>query len=263
MIQGYTGVAVVDEQTQIVVEAHAHGTGSEQELLMPLVEVTQDLRKDSTAVAADAGYHSEANLKVLDEAKVDAWLPDNGYCKPDERYADQGQHKAKPDPLHDKTAKPAKTALFKPDDFEFNPENRTCVCPAGKRLYGHGSNCVVNGYRAIKFQGALQDCVPCDMRGQCLRTPAKTKTRQVAFFLGKAEGYESYTDRMKVKIDSDAGRQMITRRFATVEPVFGNLRYNKRLDRFTLRGRIKVDGQWKLYCLIHNIEKLAHHGYGQ
>ena len=54
---------------------------------------------------------------------------------------------------------------------------------------------------------------------------------------------------------------MITRRFATVEPVFGNLRANKRLHRFTLRGKTKVDGQWKLYCMMHNIEKLAHHGY--
>ena len=62
VVQGYTGVAAVDEQTQIVVEAQAHGTGSEQELLLPLVEATQDLRKDSTTVAADAGYHSEANL---------------------------------------------------------------------------------------------------------------------------------------------------------------------------------------------------------
>ena len=66
---------------------------------------------------------------------------------------------------------------------------------------------------------------------------------------------------MKTKIDSDLGSQMITRRFATVEPVFGNLRGNKRLDRFTLRGKTKVDEQWKLYCLMHNIEKLAHHGY--
>ena len=38
---------------------------------------------------------------------------------------------------------------------------------------------------------------------------------------------------------------------------------NERLNRFTLRGRAKVDGQWKLYCLVHNIEKLAHHGYAQ
>ncbi|WP_374339739.1 transposase [Methyloversatilis sp.] len=43
--------------------------------------------------------------------------------------------------------------------------------------------------------------------------------------------------------------------------MFGNLRHNKRLDRFTLRGRTKVDGQWKLYCMVHNIEKLGHHGY--
>ena len=48
---------------------------------------------------------------------------------------------------------------------------------------------------------------------------------------------------------------------STVEPVFGNVRYNKGLDRFTLRGRTKVDGQWKLYCLVHNVEKLAHAGY--
>jgi len=68
---------------------------------------------------------------------------------------------------------------------------------------------------------------------------------------------------MKRKIGSDQGRQMITRRFATVEPVFGNLRDNKRLDRFTLRDWSKVDGQWKLYCLVHNIEMLAHYGVGQ
>jgi len=53
------------------------------------------------------------------------------------------------------------------------------------------------------------------------------------------------------------------RRVAAVEPVFGNLRHKKRLNRFTLRGQKKVDGQWKLFCLVHNIEKLAHHGYGQ
>ena len=42
-----------------------------------------------------------------------------------------------------------------------------------------------------------------------------------------------------------------------VEPVFGNLRHNKRLNRFTLRGLNKVGTQWRLFCLVHNIEKLA------
>ncbi len=39
--------------------------------------------------------------------------------------------------------------------------------------------------------------------------------------------------------------------------MFANLRHNKRLNRFTLRGQRKVDGQWKLFALVHNIEKWA------
>ena len=84
----------------------------------------------------------------------------------------------------------------------------------------------------------------------------------MAIFLGRHEkAQEKATERMKRKIDTDQGRGMIARRFATVEPVFGNLRYNKGLNRFTLKGRQKVDGQWKLYCLVHNIETLANDGY--
>ena len=87
--------------------------------------------------------------------------------------------------------------------------------------------------------------------------------RQVSFFRGRLDEGESHTDRMKQAIDSETGRALYGQRFAVVEPVFGNLRHNKRLNRFTLRGQKKVDTQWKLYCLVHNIEKLAHHGYGQ
>jgi hypothetical protein len=134
----------------------------------------------------------------------------------------------------------------------------------GKLLYQNGSNCNHNGHLAVKFQGALRDCGPCTQRDKCLRKPDITPTRQVSFFYGKAPGDKtSYTDIMKRAIDSERGRALYGRRFATVEPVFGNLRYNKGLDRFTLRGQRKVDTQWKLFCLVHNIEKLAHHGYAQ
>jgi hypothetical protein len=66
---------------------------------------------------------------------------------------------------------------------------------------------------------------------------------------------------MQRRIDEPASRARYAQRFAVVEPVFANLRYNKWLDRFTLRRRTKVDGQWKLFCLVQNIEKLADHGY--
>ena len=80
---------------------------------------------------------------------------------------------------------------------------------------------------------------------------------------GGAAKPETHTTRMKRRIDTPEGRAQYGQRFGTVEPVFGNLCYNKGLDRFTLRGRVKVAAQWKLFCLVHNIEKLAHHGYAQ
>jgi len=68
------------------------------------------------------------------------------------------------------------------------------------------------------------------------------------------------TEAMRKYIDSPEGRAIYSGRIGTVEPVFANIRHNKRLNRFTLRGRQKVDVQWKLYCLVHNIEKLANYG---
>ena len=85
----------------------------------------------------------------------------------------------------------------------------------------------------------------------------------MAFFEKNRTSPLPYTERMKQAIDSDRGRKLYGRRLAIVEPVFANLRHNKRLDRFTLRTQPKVNTQWNLYCLVHNIEKLAHHGYGK
>ena len=273
VIQGYTGVAAVDAKHQIIVDAQAHGTGSEQELLVSVVRAIQSALDDDHAlftptslITADAGYHSEANLKQLAEMEVDALIADNGMRQRDPRFKDHDKHKQAPDPLHDKSGQKKgkkQAAVYRPADFHYDPATLTCVCPAGKTLYGNGRNCIHNGYTAVKFQGAQRDCVPCEQRDYCLRTPAKTQTRQVSFFQGRTDGAESFTDQMKVRIDSPEGQAKYGRRFATVEPVFGNIRHNKQLNRFTLRAQKKVDAQWKLYCLVHNIEKLAHHGYAQ
>ena len=263
VIQGYTGVAAVDSRHQIIVEAQAHGTGSEQDLLLPLIAATATHRTDQTLITADAGYHSDANITALAEQGTPALIADNGMRKRDERFKDQGKYKALPDPLYDKAHPKKGASHFRPKDFDYDAEAGTCICPAGRRLYQNGANCTHNGLIGTKFQGAQRDCLPCELRDKCLRTPDKTKTRQVCFFRGKADAQESATDRMKRAIDSEQGRALYGRRFATVEPVFGNLRHNKRLNRFTLRGRQKVDTQWKLYCMVHNIEKLARHGFGQ
>nr|WP_218149365.1 transposase [Marinospirillum celere] len=47
---------------------------------------------------------------------------------------------------------------------------------------------------------------------------------------------------------------------SVVGSIFGNIGTNKRLNRFSLRSKAKIQDQWQLYCLTHNIEKLAHYG---
>jgi IS5 family transposase len=71
----------------------------------------------------------------------------------------------------------------------------------------------------------------------------------------------NYSKEMAAKIDTERAQKRYPRRAAIVEPVFANIRTQKKLDRFTLRGKIKVTIQWLLYCLVHNIEKIANYGY--
>lgn len=260
VLQGYTGVAAVDSAHQIIVEAQAHGTGAEQELLVPIVTATQAHRRPDTLITADAGYHSQANLQALESMHVPALIADNDLRRRDARFATQARHLALPNPLHNKSPKTPTTACFTPHDFVYDPIARTCVCPAGKSLYRRGQARVTKGSIGEHFRGAKRDCMPCELRPQCLRTPATTPVRNVAFLQARS-ACDTPATRMKAQLDTPDGRAQYGRRFATVEPVFANLRHNKRLDRFTLRGRAKVDAQWKLYCLVHNIEKLANAGY--
>ena len=83
--------------------------------------------------------------------------------------------------------------------------------------------------------------------------------RQVSFITNKAT-QSPYTEWMKHRVDSAEGKQIYSHRMSVVEPVFGNIGTNKGLNRFSLRGLEKVNGQWQLFSLIHNIEKLYKYG---
>jgi len=80
-------------------------------------------------------------------------------------------------------------------------------------------------------------------RAPCRRTPDTTPVRTLAFFHGRSDTDGlTHTARLPARIDAPAGREAYGQRFATVEPVFGHGRANKRLDRFTRCGRTKVNG---------------------
>ena len=196
VIQGYTGVAAVDGAHQIIVEAQAHGTGSEQALLLPVVTAMQDLLTPSSVITADAGYHSDANLQQLAALPVTALIADTEMRRRDERFSTQERHRASPDPLHDKTPSPVEEPqLFQPSDFTYGAAHRTCVCPAGKHLNRNGRGRVIRDDIWERFVGKKRDGGPCPLRGPCIRTPETTVVRAVNFFQGKTARVSTPTRR--------------------------------------------------------------------
>lgn len=268
VIQGYNGVAMVDEKHQIIVNAQAHGEGQEAHLLRPTLESSQEEFKlaaispdilKRVKVIGDAGYHSNASVSYTQEQGIDAYIADRGHRQRDPAFADYDRYKVRF--RKDKRRYYGiDSQRFTVKDFTYDEKDRTCRCPAGNPLYRNGNNINVNGFIGMKFRGAKSVCGPCLLRDRCLKTPQTTETKQVTIFTRRSEETkDSPIEKMKRKFDTLFGRFIYNKRIAIVEPVFGNLK-NKGLDRFTLRSKRKVNTQWQLYSLVHNIEKIAHVG---
>ena len=272
-IQGYNGVATVDKKHQIIVDAQAFGEGQEHHTLEPVLEATRDrlrrlgIRKDifrgrfKPIITADTGFANEANMRYLHENGVNAYIPDNRFRSRDPKFADQ---KSKHGKRHQKPKQQRQPTVIAASEFSFDPVKMTCDCPAGKRLSLRSVRETDTGLPKAYFEGKLSQCSQCDLKEQCMRRPEsadhrKGKGRQVSFVLNDKRK-PTYTDWMKHRVDSPEGKQIYSHRMSVVEPVFGNIGTNKGLNRFSLRGKEKVQGQWRLYCLVHNVEKLMRYG---
>ena len=270
VVQGYDGVAAVDSKRQVIVHAEAFGQGSEQDLLEPMVEGTRENFKtigkdkdvfEQAKLSADAGFHSEDNMKMVFTEEIDAYIADNQYRKRDPRFAEADRHKERS--RRERARREGGGGLFRVKDFTFPADLSHCICPAGKRLYRSGGNVTIQNHKATKFKGPKSACVPCKLRAQCLRHPERTEVRQVAYFLGRSEkGKNTFTEKMKRKIDSTVGRMLYGMRLAVAEPPFAHIRYMMGLNRFSHRGRTKVNIQWTLFCILHNMKKIHRYGEG-
>jgi len=109
------------------------------------------------------------------------------------------------------------------------------------------------GRHYVRYSGALKDCRVCLLEPQCMRKKPTKQGRQVQFEINTKGKTVSYTDKMRVKIDSSPGRREYSKQLGTIEPVFGNITVNKGMNKFTLRGQDKVNTQWKMYCLVHTV----------
>jgi transposase len=262
VIQGYNAQALVDDKHQIIVVAEAFGDGQDAQNLtqiMPRAKATmqalghgEDGFHDTTWLA-DSSYFSDGNLETCDEEHLNAYIPDDNFRKRDPQFANQDRYKPK------KTKK-KKKKRFGNEDFTYDEATQGYRCPNGKILRLKAREHRVRHRTYRRYVSDEQDCQACPFRAKCL---SKKTTTQKHLGIPVDEPVTKPKSRgqlMMETIDSPEGKQQYSRRLELVEPVFGNIRIQKGLDHFTLRGKEKVDIQWLLYGMVHNIEKIAHYG---
>jgi transposase len=252
VIQGYNAQALVDSKHQVILAAEAFAS-QDHENIEPMLEGAKKnvaaIGKDETyfqgkQLTADSNYHSFHSLTVCQEEKIDAYIPDIQFRKRDPRFAEQQRFQQQPD---------AKPALFTVADFSLDLDKQVYVCPQGKELTCHARN-QVNRYRTYDIYHARpEDCAACPVRARCL---SKSTTSRRYLSIPVDSQPPNLIDEMKAKIDSEEGKRIYARRLGIVEPVFSNICVQKRMNRFTLRNKLKVDVQWQLYALVHNIGKI-------
>jgi len=266
VIQGYNAQALVDAKHQIIVHAEAFSSQDHENLTPMMAGAKKNMQAigqgecyfEGKQLSADSNYHNHANLALCKAEGLDAYIPDLQFRKRDERFTGKQRFKDGINPRK-RTMKPQarKEGTFTTTDFLFDESKQAYLCPQGKVLKC-GARGQRNRYRVYDIYRARQeDCASCRLRPRCLSGP-HTSRRYLSV---RVDGQEpNLIDEMKAKIDTPRGKQIYARRLAIVEPVFANICARKRLDRFTLRSKVKVDVQWRLFALVHNIGKI--HNYG-
>jgi transposase len=78
----------------------------------------------------------------------------------------------------------------------------------------------------------------------------------MAAAVGAPPAGASVKERMAHKLRTEAGRACYAKRKQIVEPVFGQIKQGRGFRQFLLRGLKKVQAEWNLVCLTHNLLKI-------
>ena len=227
VVQGYNSQALIDGKHQVIVHGEAFGDGQDHGHIPPMLtgalENLQSLGHEpdyfkEKILTADSNYHTQVNLQECQELGVDAYIPDRKFRNRDPRFATQKRRQVR---------------RFTLNDFHHDEALDRYICPNGKVLRLRAKQFFDGRYLYRKYLAAEEDCQGCPLRPRCI-SAAGAKRKQLSIPLG-----ESLSKQMVEKIDTEEGRRIYPQRLAIAEPVFANIRINKRLDRFTLGGKSK------------------------
>lgn len=221
----YNLQASVDAENQIIVAMSLTQSENDRGKLPEMVqqiELNTGLSPDVSLV--DCGYGNEDTLKWLNETQHEALIP-----------------------LQEQPQESARNDLFCSRCFVLDDEDDVLICPAGRKLTFRGIDKTGSGsYRRY----CANSCQSCSFYRQCV--PKGRGSRRVSVSV-----VEEQRKAMSERLQSPEGRELYALRQETVEPVFGNIKCNQGLDRFTCWGIGGATAEAALSCLSHNVAKCA------
>jgi len=220
ILPSYNGQIAVDRDSDMVVGGFISTDCTDSKLLKPMLnEVETNTGKNAKIITADSGYGEIEGLVDLKKRQIDGYIPRINVEKNHYTYR----------------------------DFKYNREEDSYKCPAGKTLK------LKETTKRHKIY-TTKECGECLQRENCIRVPHKSRNRLLT-----VSKHQNLVNEMRTKTESTTGKRMMKIRGATVEHVFGVLKYSKNLKRLCFRGLKMVDSMWNLELAAYNIEKLARH----
>jgi transposase len=223
----------ISTENQIITHYSIHQTPGDTTTLIHHLESFEQLHgRQSHTVVADAGYGSEENYEFMENRDIEAFVKYNYF--------------------HMEQKRAIKKNTFLPQNLYYNQEQDYFVCPMGQHLTkrGSGTRTSDNGYVSNVSYYQAANCNGCPMRGQCHKAKGN-RTLEVNFRLKELK------QKAKEKLMSETGLFHRSRRPIEPEAVFGQLKSNNKFNRFTLRGLDKVNVEFGLMAIGHNLRKLV------
>lgn len=221
----------ISTEEQFITHYSIHQTSTDTTTLEDHLDSFQDqYNRQSDVVVADAGYGSEENYEMLESKGIE------GYVK--YSYFHKEQKRAQ------------KNNPFLLQNLYYNKEGNFYVCPMGQRMefVGKGTRESTNGYVSqVSYYGAKR-CEGCPMRGQCHKAKGNRRI-EVNHRLNELKA------KARERLTSETGKYHRSKRPIEVEAVFGQMKSNNRFNRFSMRGLDKVDMEFALMCIAHNLRK--------
>ncbi|MGV3464669.1 MAG: IS1182 family transposase [Heyndrickxia sp.] len=186
-------------------------------------------------IVADAGYGSEQNYNdILWNRKREALITYNLFLKEQKKKYKQN--------------------TFNPDNWQYDEETDTYICPNQKRLefQYHSVRIDRTGFQRNFKMYECEDCSGCPFRSSC--TKAKEGNNRKLMMNEKWEQQKEY---VRAKLSEEKTSAIYRKRKIDVEPVFGFLKANLRFTRFSVRGKSKVENEMGLALMAVNLRKFT------